>query len=107
MIFNHLLGIWCANCNSYKNPHLEVYLPDGSENEGRIKCLKCDIDIGFTWDLSWIEYWKEDCQFYYFYHNKSQCRCVQEETNCEGKESDCNYKAGKECYLADLGEENE
>lgn len=57
MIFNHLLGIYCFHCKKYCNPHTEIYLPD-CEDEGRVSCLKCDSVLGFTWDLSWKEYWK-------------------------------------------------
>lgn len=53
MIYNNLFGIWCSICKKYLNIYTEIYLPDGSENEGRIKCLKCDETIGYTWDLEW------------------------------------------------------
>lgn len=61
MIFNYLFGIYCSICKKYKNPHTEIYLPDGSENEGRICCLDCNNIVGYTFDLSWIEYWREKC----------------------------------------------
>lgn len=32
---------------------VEVYLPDGCENEGRVCCLKCGETVGYTWDFEW------------------------------------------------------
>ena len=59
MIYNSLWGFWCENCKKYIDPYKEVYLPDGSENEGRVCCLKCDREIGFTWDRVWVELFGE------------------------------------------------
>lgn len=105
MLFNYILGIYCFKCKRYLDPYTEVYLSDGNGNESRIKCLKCDEDVGFTWDLAWREFWKEQCKYYYQYHNKGQCRCVQEETNCNGDEKNCENKLGKKCYEDDLKED--
>jgi hypothetical protein len=33
---------------------IEVYLPDGCENDGRICCLKTNEILGYTWDKEWI-----------------------------------------------------
>jgi len=59
MLFNFLLGIYCFQCRQYKNPYTEIYLPDGSENEGRVNCLDCDSLLGFTWDKCWSVFWRE------------------------------------------------
>ncbi len=59
MIYNSLWGLWCEFCKGYKDPHTEVYLPDGSENEGRVCCLKCDRVLGFTWDKVWQQLFGE------------------------------------------------
>jgi hypothetical protein len=53
MLFNFLLGLYCFKCKQYKDPNLEVYLPDGSENEGRVCCLVCDETLGYTHDIQW------------------------------------------------------
>jgi len=59
MIFNNnLLKIWCFVCNTYKDPNTEIYLPDGSENEGMVCCLMCDSILGHTTDLNWKTYWR-------------------------------------------------
>jgi hypothetical protein len=59
MIFNNNLSkIWCFICNAYKDPNTEIYLPDGSENKGRVSCLKCDSILGYTFDLNWKRYWE-------------------------------------------------
>ena len=59
MIFNFLFGIWCDKCKKYKDPYTEIYLPDGSENKGKICCLDCDNVLGYTWDKSWLNFWKK------------------------------------------------
>jgi hypothetical protein len=39
----------------------EIYLPDGSENEGRLNHLKCDTTIGYTWDPEWLRMIARNC----------------------------------------------
>jgi hypothetical protein len=33
---------------------------------------------------------------------KDLCRCVDEETNCEGEQSQCQYPLGKKSYEEDI-----
>jgi hypothetical protein len=58
VLFNHLLGIYCFHCKKYLDPYTEIYLFDGEE--GRICCLECDNVVGYTWDRTWIEFWREN-----------------------------------------------
>jgi hypothetical protein len=58
MLFNIILGIYCFYCKAYKDPYQDVYLSDGSENEGRVCCLKCDNILGYTSDIQWKEFWR-------------------------------------------------
>lgn len=60
MLFNYVMGLYCFYCRKYYSPYTEVYLPDGSENEGRVSCLKCDNVLGYTHDLSWRKFWESD-----------------------------------------------
>lgn len=103
MIFNTLFGIWCYNCNKYLNPYTEVYL--NILYEGSITCEKNHL-VGNESDPQWQEYfYNYNCPYNYLYHNKSQCRCVQEETNCEGLTYYCENPNGKKAYEDDLKEE--
>lgn len=44
--------IYCSICNKWLNQY-SIYLPDGSENKGRVCCLNCDNILGYTWDKEW------------------------------------------------------
>ena len=105
MLFNYLLGIYCFFCKKYYNPYTETYLNVLYENS--ISCEK-DHLIGNIRDLEWQEYfYNYNCPHYYIYHNKGQCRCVQEDTNCEGLVYNCDNYYGKKVYEDDLKEQND
>jgi hypothetical protein len=101
MLFNYLLGIYCFYCNRYIDPYqvlLDVLY------EGSISCDK-DHLIGNQSDPQWQEYfYNYACPYYYLYHHVGQCRCVQEETNCEGLSYQCKNHYGKKAYEDDLKE---
>ena len=50
----------CIGCHKYIGMN-EIYLPDGSENEGRLNHLKCDTTIGYTWDPEWLRMIARNC----------------------------------------------
>jgi hypothetical protein len=51
---------YCAGCNKWIGIN-DIYQPDGSENEGRLNCLKCDSIIGYTWDKEWLRMIDRNC----------------------------------------------
>jgi len=95
--------IYCFLCNmDYSLDPFEVFI--NVLYEGSISCLQEHL-IGNTSDLEWQDYfYNYNCSYYYLYHNKGQCRCVQEETNCEGLEYNCGNECGKKTYEDDLEE---
>lgn len=105
MLFNYLWGIYCFYCNRYLNPYFEVYLD--TLYGGSITCPKNHL-VGNESDPQWQEYFYDyNCPHFYNYHNKGQCRCVQEEINCEGLIYYCNNNCGREAYEDDLKEQND
>ena len=53
MLFNNLLGIYCFECKSYKDPYTEVYL--NILYEGSITCPENHL-VGNTTDQQWQEF---------------------------------------------------
>jgi hypothetical protein len=41
------------------------------------------------------------CPYYYLYHNKGICRCIQDNCNCFGNEENCENLLAKESYIQD------
>jgi len=70
---------------------------------GSITCPKDDL-VGNQNDLEWY-YLTRSCEYFYLYHRKGNCKCIQEECNCKGIAEDCNNLIDKECYEADLKDE--
>ena len=52
--------VYCIACHKWIGMS-EIYLPDGSENEGRINHLKCDTTVGYTWDAEWLRMIEGNC----------------------------------------------
>jgi len=105
MLFNYLLGIYCFYCNTYLDPYTGVYL--NFLYEGSITCNK-DHLVGNESDIQWQEkFCNYNCPYYYLYHKTGQCRCVQEETDCEGLTYNCNNLLGRKSYEEDLEEKND
>lgn len=53
MLYSELLNLtYCFNCKEWID-ELDIYQPDGFENEGRLCHLKCDSIVGYTWDPEW------------------------------------------------------
>jgi len=64
--------------------------------EGSLSCNKDHI-IGHQTDLEWL-FLVASCQYFYIYHNKGHCRCVQEECNCFGVEDECSFPLGRKSF---------
>ncbi len=102
MKLNHNDSIHCFECN--KDYFVEeifvnfLYI-------GSISCPKNHL-IGNEWDKEWI-YLTSPCSLLYFQYNKLMCKCVDEETPCNGIIDECYYKLGRQSYLDDLKEKNE
>ena len=45
--------VYCALCKKYISMHTEVYLPNGSEDEGMVVCLYDNCVVGYTHDPEW------------------------------------------------------
>lgn len=95
---NTIYCYWCNKEIEMKDIYLNVLF------EESITCNK-DHLIGIQTDEEWQQLFL--CEFMYSYHKKNQCRCVHEETNCEGQIEECNYLIGRKCYLQEREEENE
>lgn len=72
--------------------------------EGSITCEKNHL-IGNQSDKEWL-WLTSNCPYFYVYHNEGQCRCIQEKTNCNGQEENCENLLGKKSYEEDLEEKN-
>ena len=53
---------YCFNCNKWIEIN-DIYLPDGSENEGRLNHLKCDTTVGYTFDKEWLNMIEINCGY--------------------------------------------
>jgi len=91
--------IHCFYCNEDKEMK-DIYLDVLFE-----RSISCDKDhlIGLQTDEEWERLYL--CEFMYSYHKKNQCRCVHEETSCEGQIGECNYPIGREYYLKEREDE--
>jgi hypothetical protein len=92
--------IFCYSCNKDYTIH-QVF--EHLYYEGSITCFQ-DHLIGNTWDKEYI-YLTSPCPYLMLEHNKLRCRCVDEETNCEGIDENCNFILGKKSYEDDKNEE--
>lgn len=54
------VAAYCVKCRRYISLYTEVYLPDGSENPGRVCCLKDGQVVGYTWDEVWKKLFDND-----------------------------------------------
>lgn len=91
----------CFYCNKdYSLDPFEIFL--NVLYEGSISCLK-DHLIGNQDDKEWL-WFTSNCLYFYIYHNKGQCRCIQDETECNGQEEFCENKLGRKSYENDLKE---
>jgi hypothetical protein len=85
-------NIWCHICFKWINKNTDTMIVDRN-----VYCLSCDAHLGFDFEAF-------PCEYYYLYHVKGQCRCIQAETNCRGDEENCENELGRECYEQDLKE---
>jgi len=92
--------IFCFYCNKWYNIYIDVFL--NVLYEQSITCTENHL-VGNQYDSEWLNYFY-GCPYYYLYHNKGQCRCIQEETNCEGLNYNCSNPLGKKSYEEDLEE---
>jgi len=61
MLYFEILNlVYCFMCKQWVE-FKDIYLPDGSENEGRLNHLKCDSTIGYTWDPEWLRMIDRNC----------------------------------------------
>jgi hypothetical protein len=99
MLFNYVLGIYCFYCKKYYDPYTEVWL--NLLYEGSISCEKEHL-VGNESDFEWQEhFYNYECSYFYLYHNKPNCRCVQDVCNCFGLEDECENKLGRKSYEED------
>jgi hypothetical protein len=56
----------------------------------------CPFDhiIGHIYDYEY-RLLNAPCNYFYIYHLKGYCRCIQEECNCFGIDEECNYPVAK------------
>ena len=93
MIFNEeRTKIYCQECNEWLSIDPCEYLLIGDS----VQCMNFH-HLGYVWDIFC-------CEFYYLYHNQGQCRCVQAETKCSGKEENCENILGRLCFRQDKEE---
>jgi hypothetical protein len=92
--------IYCFYCNKEYNIYTEIFISFLFEES--ITCPQ-DHLIGNVNDLEWIEFFSE-CPFLILECNKLRCKCVDDLTDCEGNEKDCNYPIGKKSYEDDIKE---
>lgn len=45
------------------------------------------------------------CGYFYVYHNTGQCKCVQDDTGCDGNTDDCENRLGRRSFEDDMWEE--
>lgn len=93
--------IWCHCCFKWIRKDIDILIL-----EDDVFCLLCYNEwkgirthLGYRNDLF-------PCKYYYEYHHKGNCRCVQEETNCNNNEENCENLIGKQVYERELEEEN-
>lgn len=101
MLFNYILGIYCFECKKYLDLFTEVFLD--YFYSGSISCEN-DHLVGNNTDKSWIDFWQKNCEYFFSYHSRGQCRCVQDNTNCNGNEEKCEYPYGRKSYEYDIKE---
>jgi hypothetical protein len=70
--------------------------------ETSISCPQNHI-VGYTYDPEWLLL-IANCPYFYLYHHRGQCRCVQDETDCQGNDENCNFILGRKCYGEYLNE---
>jgi len=85
--------IHCYSCNKdYGLDNIFLHLLW----EGSITCPQ-DHLVGREEDYEWFLL-TQACQYYYLYHRKGYCRCVQNECNCFGIDEECSFPLGKKSY---------
>lgn len=89
--------IWCFKCGNWILKSTEILVVDKD-----VYCLKCytsecQTHLGYYWDLF-------PCEHYLEYHDKGQCRCIQDVTECHGNEDNCQYLLARICYENDQEE---
>jgi hypothetical protein len=91
--------IWCHYCLKWINKYIDILLL-----EEDVFCLLCYDDkkgirthLGYRKDLF-------PCKYYYEDHYRGNCRCVQEETNCNNNEENCEYPLGRTSYEEELND---
>lgn len=92
--------IWCHICNKWIDKYTEIHIFDKD-----VYCFFC-LNKGLYTHLG-FDFEAFPCEYYYLYHRKGQCRCIQEETSCRGDEDNCENELGRECYEQDLKEQKE
>jgi uncharacterized Zn-finger protein len=67
--------------------------------------ITCTYDhiLGYTYDKEWI-WLTANCPYFYVYHNRGQCRCIQDDVGCDGQEENCENLLGKRTYEEDLND---